>query len=282
MIDSNCIVCDQNDFSRLYEVLRKCNACGHVYAPINIPKEELFKLYDRKYFFGDEYSDYVADKKIIQINFKKRFNTLSRFINSGKQLNLLEIGCAYGFYLDVVKSHFRSVTGIDINKDGVRFAQEKLKLNVIRADLLDYDMSKSTYDVVCMWDTIEHLNNPQLYIGKLSQNMDKGSILTFTTMDIESLNARYRKGKWRMIHPPTHIHYFSSKTIAMLLDKYGYDVVYNKYHGYCRSVDHIAYNIFVLRQKYSTAYNILKKLGLTRLSFNMNLYDIMHIVAVKR
>jgi len=282
LIESNCIICDQNKFSQLYEILRKCNACGHVYAQINIPKDELFKFYDRKYFFGDEYSDYVADKKVTQINFKKRFSTLSKFIRPGKQLNLLEIGCAYGFYLDVVKNHFHTVTGIDINEDGVRFAQDKLNLNAIHADLLDYDMSKSKYDVVCMWDTIEHLNNPQLYINKLSQNMDKGSILTFTTMDIASLNARFRKDRWRMIHPPTHIHYFSRKTAAMLLDKYGFDVVYSKYHGYYKSVDHVAYNLFVLRNNCPSVYKILKALGLTRLNIYMELFDIMHIVAVKR
>ena len=46
--------------------------------------------------------------------------------------------------------------------------------------------------------------------------------LALTTGDIGSVNARLRGHKWRMIHPPTHLHYFSAETMKALLDRHGF------------------------------------------------------------
>lgn len=132
-----------------------------------------------------------------------------------------------------------------------------------------------------MWDTIEHLRQPEQYIEKISKQMASGALLAITTGDIGSLNARLRKEQWRLIHPPTHIHYFSKQSIATMLNNYGFDVVYNQYCGFYRSVDNIAYNIFVLRHKQPKLYKLLKSLRLTELDFYLNLYDIMYVIAKK-
>ena len=47
-------------------------------------------------------------------------------------------------------------------------------------------------DVVCMWDTIEHLQHPHLYIERASANMNRGGVIAITTGDIGSLMARMR------------------------------------------------------------------------------------------
>jgi 2-polyprenyl-3-methyl-5-hydroxy-6-metoxy-1,4-benzoquinol methylase len=260
----------------------KCQQCGHVVADLLLSDQELFELYKKDYFFGDEYSDYVADKKIIQKNFKLRLKTLKTFIKPTVHSKLLEIGCAYGFFLDIAQNRFNQVQGIDITADGIRYAREVLKLDVLQGDLLKHDFGAQKFDVVCMWDTIEHLRQPEQYIEKISKSMESGALLAITTGDIGSLNARLRQEKWRLIHPPTHIHYFSKQSLANMLNNYGFDVVYNQYCGFYRSIDNIAYNIFVLRHKQPKLYKLLKSLRLTELDFYLNLYDIMYLIARKR
>lgn len=278
---NNCIVCDSEKAEQFYTGLLQCKQCKHVVADLQMTEEELFQLYKKDYFFGDEYSDYVADKLIIQKNFKLRLKSLKKFLNQNFHQNLLEIGSAYGFFLEVAQNYFNTVQGIDITEDGVRYAREKLDLNVVHSDFLHHDFENQNFDVVCLWDTIEHLSQPQLYIEKVSRQMRKGSLLAITTGDIKSLNARLRKDKWRLIHPPTHVHYFSRITLAQMLRNYGFEVIYNRYCGFYRSVDNIAYNIFVLRQKQPKLYTLLKQLKLTELDFYLNLYDIMYVIARK-
>lgn len=278
---NNCIVCNSTSSEPFYPGILKCQQCGHVVADLQLSDHELFELYKKDYFFGDEYSDYVADKQIIQKNFQLRLNTLKTFLKPN-HTKLFEIGCAYGFFLDVAQSRFNQVQGIDITTDGIRYARDVLNLDVLQSDLLKHDFGDQKFDVVCMWDTIEHLRQPEQYIEKISKQMESGALLAITTGDIGSLNARIRKDKWRLIHPPTHIHYFSKKSLANMLNNYGFDVVYNQYCGFYRSVDNIAYNIFVLRQKQPKIYNLLKSLKLTELDFYLNLYDIMYVIARKR
>lgn len=279
---NECVVCGSTHNKPLYAGILKCGECGHVSSDSYLSDEELIELYSKNYFYGEEYSNYLADKKVLQKNFKLRLKVLKTFIDPAYHKSLLEIGCAYGFFLCMVTNKFDIVQGIDITREGVLYAQEQLKLNVINDDLLKHDFGDQEFDVVCMWDTIEHLQDPHLYLKKISNHMGRGSLIAITTGDVESLNARISKDKWRLIHPPTHIHYFSKRTLAKLLDNYGFDVIYNRYCGFYRSTDMIAYRTLVLSKGWLQFYNFLCKSKLTSINFYLNLYDIMYVIARKR
>ena len=279
---NECVVCGNSDTKVMYEGILECLQCGHIFSDFQLNDEELFKLYSKKYFFGEEYSDYIADKKVFQKNFRLRLKVLQGFLDPTRHRHLLEIGCAYGFFLDIVSDQFDTLLGIDISEDGVVYAQEQLELNVISTDFLKYDFGSQKFDVVCMWDTIEHLLSPHLYLEKMSRLMERGSIIAITTGNIESLNARIRKDKWRLMHMPTHIHYFSRKTLERVLDNNGFDTIYNRYCGFYRSIDNIAYNTLVLRKRWPWLYGLLCKIGVTRIDIYLNLYDIMYVVARRR
>lgn len=277
-----CIVCGSAHSGQLYAGILKCQDCGYVFADTCLTDEELLELYRKNYFFGDEYSNYLADKRAIQKNFKLRLKVLRAFLNPIHHRCLLEIGSAYGFFLDIVRDDFDRVQGIDITEDGVRYAREQLSLEVIQADFLKHDFGNQKFDVVCLWDTIEHLRCPDLYLEKISKHMNEGSLLTLTTGDIESLNGRLKKNRWRLLHPPTHLHYFSRRTLRKILDRYEFDVIYDRYCGFYRSINNVAYNILVLRREKPALYNILRRSGFLNFDFYLNLYDIMYIIARKR
>lgn len=277
-----CIVCGCSETLPLYQGVVRCQKCGHVYADSRLSAEELSALYQKQYFFGDEYHNYIADKAVLQKNFALRMKTLQTYIQPVRHRHLFEIGAAYGFFLDTVRENFATVHGIDIAEDGTHYAQEQLQLDVDRGDFLDYPCEGKIFDVVCLWDTIEHLQEPQRYIEKLSAHTAPGALLALTTGDIASLNARWKKEAWRLLHPPTHLHYFSAQTIAHMLENYGFSVIYNRYCGFYRSVENMMYNIFVLRKHQPQLYEWMKTLGITKGNLYLNLYDIMYVVARRR
>ncbi len=278
-----CIVCGRaGEAAPLYRGILRCGVCGYVYADMRLTDEELFALYNEQFFTGAEFSDYAADERFFRKNFQLRFRGLKRFLDPTRHQRLLEIGSAYGFFLDTVRAEFASVQGIDITSAGVAHARAHFKLNVVQADFLAHDYGAQKFDVVCMWDTIEHLRAPHLYVEKIAQHTEPGALLAVTTADVASLNARLRGEQWRMIHPPTHLHYFSAATLARLLDRHGFEVVYNRYCGFYRSVGNVAYNILVLRHQRPRLFNALEKTGLTKLGFYLNLYDIRYVIARRR
>jgi predicted TPR repeat methyltransferase len=239
-------------------------------------------LYGRSYFEGDEYSDYLADRVAIEKTFARRSATLQRFLDRRIHRRLLEIGSAYGLFLNLVRSWFDTVEGIDVTDAGVAFAHDELGLDVWLGDLLSVDFGGRAYDVVCCWDTIEHLAQPAKYIEKIAGMMTAGGVLALTTGDVGSLNAHLRGSRWRLIHPPTHLHYFSIATMSRLLDRHGFDVVHTEHCGAFRSIGNMAHNILALRWGLDRLGERVRRSAFGALHLYLNLFDIMYVIARKR
>jgi 2-polyprenyl-3-methyl-5-hydroxy-6-metoxy-1,4-benzoquinol methylase len=276
-----CILCGSTEGFPLYQGILRCKKCSLVFADLNLDQVGLFDLYKKNYFFGEEYSDYLADREVLQKNFRLRLNVLARFTNPVRHKSLFEVGCAYGFFLSLARERFEKVQGIDITEEGVKHCR-LARLEVIQADLMEVDLKGRDLDVVCFWDTIEHLLEPHRYIEKLSRHMKPGSLLAITTGDIDSWNARLKKHRWRLIHPPTHLYYFSQSTLARLLGQYGFKTIYHQHCGFYRSLDNVFHNIFSLRANLPEVHRFIKRSGLSRLHFYINVYDILYVIAQKR
>jgi SAM-dependent methyltransferase len=274
-----CILCG-TDASRhpLYSGILKCPSCGMVFADTHLSADTLRDLYRQSYFFGDEYFNYVEDKPFLQKNLTARIKTLQRFSSGG---NLFEIGCAYGFFLELA-SRIWNAEGCDISSEACAYAQNSGQ-NARAGDFISLDLKEKHYDVVALWDTIEHLARPDLTIEKASRLLKDGGVLCATTGDIGSLMARFRKNRWRLIHPPTHLYYFDRTTMQKLLEKNGLEVVHFEHCGYSRSVQQMLYSLLVLNHETpfrKKIYDLVKPLF--NVSLYLNLFDIMFIVARKK
>ena len=277
---NRCIICGRNLKNSKLKGLLSCENCNFITTNLNLSEDEIRQLYSQNYYNGEEYADYVADKYIIQKNFSKRLNRLERYVNDCSEKRVFEIGCAYGFFLQVAYHAFKEVAGIDISEDAVSFARNNLKMNAIAGDFLSYNLVEKQ-DVVCMWDTIEHLARPDLFIEKAYHCLKQDGVLCITTGDIGSWNARIRGRKWRQIHPPTHLHYFSQKTLKLLLKEKGFSVLNVSYPANMISLNTVLYTILCLKSRHKRLYQFLVKIGITKWNISINLYDYMYIIAKK-
>ena len=247
-------------------------------ADLDLPSEDLEGLYGGDYFHGAEYHDYVGEQALHERHFRTRLQRLLRYVPYPSTKRLFEIGCAYGFFLNVARARFASVAGIDISRDAAAHAAGTLGLTVCAGDYLEYDISDPV-DVICLWDTIEHLPQPHLYLERAAMHLTEGGVLALTTGDMGSLIARLRGARWRQIHPPTHLHYFSRDTLARLLRRYGFEIEYRGHEGMYRSLDTMAYIVLALKHGRPGLYRLLKRTGLLEHAVYLNLYDIVFVVA---
>lgn len=278
---TRCLVCDGTlDRSHLLGLLQ-CGACGFITADLRLSDEEHKALYGPDYFHGDEYADYLLEEAGLKENFRQRLATLLHYAGDPSAKTLFEIGCAYGFFLDVARERFAAVAGIDIAEHCVTHARDSLGLDVTVGDFVSHKHDRP-YDVYCMWDAIEHLKNPADFVAKITENIQPGGLLAITTGDIGSLNARFRGRRWRLIHPPTHLHYFSKRTLTRLCNRYGFEIVHIEYPGIVRSVRFILYSILVLRYRRVGLFRRLENMGFLDRKVSINLFDIMYVIARKR
>lgn len=273
-----CVCCRSREHVPHLKGLRRCLQCAHVWADMEVSDEEFRELYSEKYFHGAEYMDYEKERSALCWNFKSRIRELRKCHPDGGKL--FEIGSAYGFFLEVAKEFFQ-VTGCDISGHAARYAREKFGLDVQEAEYLSIPARENEYDIICMWDTIEHLGAPDLYIEKAAIEIKKGGTLAISTGDISSLYARIWGRKWRLIHPPTHLHYFTPKSLGTLFKRMGFVEIKISHPPFWRSLDATVRYLFSYPSGKWTdkIYATLKSAHLLNFNFPMNAWDIMTVYA---
>lgn len=279
-----CLVCSGTQYIALYnETLKKCNGCGFVTANMQLQPGDLERIYSANYFKGEEYLDYVKEKNALQFNFKKRLKYIQKKLPSVQLSNVFEIGCAYGFFAQTINNEFPNIkyTGIDVVKEAIDYGKSELGQNLVCHDYLTFKPNEKFADVF-MWDVIEHLEHPQKFIEKIANELEKNGRLYITTGDIDALLPRIQKQKWRMIHPPSHLHYFSQKTLCQLLEKYEFSIKFVNYPPVYRSIKQIFYSLFILNKPDRKLFNKIFSSIPELWQLPINTYDIMFVCATKK
>lgn len=258
-----------------------CSVCGLGYVKQLPTLEELAAIYAADYWNGRKaYTDYLADKVGTQLHFQHRIKNLRQFSTGG---NLFEAGCAYGFFLELAQKYW-TVKGVDLSEAAIAYARDTLHLPVEQGDFESNPPEPDTYDVVTMWDTIEHLYDPALAIAKSAEGLHTGGYLALTTADLDSLLPRLQKSSWRMFIP-AHLHYFSRRSITHLLNAHGLKVVHFSHVSYYRSLRQMAQIItwnHPNSQWRQSLQNAVERLPFMNTHIPLNLYDLMFVIAQKQ
>ena len=278
----SCLVCNSGEMAEIYSgMLKKCLQCGFVTAATLPDQTEILTLYQGAYFTGEEYLDYDQDKPILQKNFRKRIKNMVRMAGVGNIRSVLDVGCAYGFFGETVQEEIPGVRylGLDISAEAVSNAPSNVE--VLNQDYLAYEV-KDKFTDVCMWDVIEHLAYPDRFIEKIHSDLLPGGRLWLTTGNRGAIIPRLRGRRWRMIHPPTHLHYFSSKTLSRLLNRKGFDVVRINHPFVARGWRQIFYSAFMLGKNPGPVVRKIYASIPSEMSISVNTYDIMLFMAVRK
>ena len=272
-----CLVCGRQESQPLYAGLRRCAECGFVWADLSLSPEEWRALYDDHYFFGQEYVDYVLEEPALRKNFQRNLRWVMSRAASGR---LLEIGSAYGFFLDEARRHFK-VEGVEINQKACAYTREHFEVPVHCGDFLAMDFPPNSFDVVVMWDAMEHIPGPHLFVRKIASILKPGGYFFCSTPDMASFLARSQGRHWRQIHPPTHISYFSAVNLGRMLGTAGLVVEEERWFGEYRTWQNIFYSILVLRHGWQKLYDMFNGRGWMKKMFYLNTFDHMFFAAKK-
>jgi SAM-dependent methyltransferase len=200
--------------------------------------------------------------------------------------DLFEIGCAYGLFLDEAKSRFHSVSGVDISREATTYAREVLGVDASAADFLTMDFGPRRFAAICMWDTIEHVPQPDRFVRKATELLTDDGFFYLTTGDIGSLVARIQGAGWRQIHPPSHVGYFSRSTIERMLSRFGLEVAgfetaayYHTLFNVLRTLDLRGGAVAGLAR---AALRLVGDTAARRIGASVDLHDIMFVAAHRK
>ena len=238
MINVTCCICNRNETKEVKinnkYMLVRCKFCGLIYVNPQHGLEELKKIYSDDYFLSrnsDElgYDDYFSDSENIMKTAMRRLKVIEKIISPGR---LLDVGCAYGFFLEAAKRRGWQAWGVELAKTPAAYARDILGFKVLCQDIESVNLGGEKFDAVTLWDVIEHLADPRKVVEKLRSLIDDHGLLILTTPDIESLPARITRNRWiGFKSPDEHLWYFSRCTIIKLLESAGFKVEKTFYAG---------------------------------------------------
>lgn len=153
----------------------------------------------------------------------------------GKSGKLLDVGCGLGYFVKTMLSFPTWQTfGYEISKAAVKFAQNSLKLdNIICGKVEVSNFPQKYFDIITLWDVIEHIPNPHPLISYLLSILRDDGILFIHTPNIQVQlpKAKLKKLSKGMkqgigyLEAKDHINTYSVNTIKKMLYRNGFSKV---------------------------------------------------------
>jgi 2-polyprenyl-3-methyl-5-hydroxy-6-metoxy-1,4-benzoquinol methylase len=208
-------------------LVRYCCACDHGYL---VQDQSL----DAKKYYGEEYrkeyshnaeatSTHAREIYEIYKNYQQdRLQHILPFLSSGSRL--LEVGASAGQFLSQIKHKVCEVNAIELDKTCCAFLGSEFGIQADSELLENSRFSQETYDVVCTFQVIEHVEKPVEFLKTLKRATREGG-----TIFIEAPNLRdpllsvwdvpmYRK----FFYHSAHIHYFTESSLIKVARDVGF------------------------------------------------------------
>jgi 2-polyprenyl-3-methyl-5-hydroxy-6-metoxy-1,4-benzoquinol methylase len=245
-----------------------CAVCGHVYANPRWSAEELLEAYS-----DVEDETYVEERVGRELTFVRHMEDLEMICGPGDGRTLLDVGAYAGVLVEAAANAGWDAWGVEPSVWAAKQAQDR-GLNVIQGTLDAPELAGRAFDVITMFDVIEHVDDPVLELTRSLKLLKPGGYIVVHTMDIDSRFARVMGRRWPWLMD-MHIQYFSRRTIAAMLEKVGFEFVSVQPKGRYITLAYLATRVGGFNETLGKIAGwIVDRLGLGRVAIRINLGDI--------
>ncbi len=196
----------------------KCARCGLV---CTFPRDDGKTLATAYESLNDP--EYLDERSARIINASRHLKFVQRFKNG--QGRLLDVGCSVGFFLSVARKGGWGITGIEPSHWAAEIARTEYGIESVSEGFLEQKkFADASFDVVTLWDVLEHLANPALALAIIARLLKSDGVLYLNLPNIDSLSARMLGPRW-VLFLREHFWYFSPRTIRLFLEERGFLVL---------------------------------------------------------
>lgn len=220
---------DEKDPAKLYgaasgipgtQRLVSCLSCGLIYENPRFEAETIVQGYMMSQDAGHD-SQYAS-----------RVNSFFRTLEKHKKLlppsgsKVLDIGTAGGAFLDAAKQFGYDAYGMEPSMDLV--ARGKARgLKIEQGTIESHNFEYGSFDMVCLWDVIEHLPDPKSALVDIRKLLKPKGILLINYPDIGTWQAKFAgKRFWWLLS--VHLQHFTQQTIQEICSRTGFQAFHFK------------------------------------------------------
>ena len=179
--------------------------------------------------------DYLAQRESRRRTWARELDRLERHVR-GREL--LDVGSYAGFFLEQARERGYRVTGVEPSRWAAEHARRELGLEVFTGPVEEFEPQR-VFDVVTLWDVMEHLTDPVAVLRKLHRLLRPEGVLVFTTHNLDRFAARLLGGRYPFFMEMHTIH-LRSRTRDRLLAQTRFERIDVHAHWRALRVDYLA------------------------------------------
>jgi SAM-dependent methyltransferase len=216
---------DEQDPAKLYgaasgipgtQYLVKCTDCQMIYESPRFDAATIVKGY-----MASQEADHDSQYPMRVNSF---YQTLVKHTHRlpPKGAKVLDIGTAGGAFLDAAKKFGYDAHGMEPSADLV--ARGKARgLQIEQGTIDNHTFEPNSFDMVCLWDVIEHLPDPKAALLEIRKLLKPDGIFLINFPDIGTTQAKLagRRFWWIL---SVHLHHFTRNSIRDICDRTGFEV----------------------------------------------------------
>jgi SAM-dependent methyltransferase len=251
----------------------KCQGCG--IGRTETREFDPAAYYTKDYFDGahsDGYADYLGAERVLRREFADTVAFVRSKVKGGR---LLDVGCAYGFFLQEAMPYF-DVAGIEVAEDAVAHCRRN-GLHVLNG-VADADNLRQLgmMDVIVLLDVIEHVPHPYDTLALCAAHLNPGGMLMMTTGDFASTAARLAGRNWRLMTPPQHLWFFTPDSMKRLANRTGL-----RFETFDHPWKVVPLSLILFQLKRMVGMTPTKPTAASTVGVPVNLFDAMRVVMRK-
>ncbi len=192
----------------------QCLGCGLIFlSPV---PNDLGGYYPRDY--------YSIPASLEQLTFQAqsdryKIDLVRKFASGGR---LLEIGPAYGSFAFLARQAGFEVHTIEMDEECCRFLSEVVGVRAIHsAQAAQALAAAGPYDVIALWQVIEHLPDPWQVLEAAARQLLPNGILVVATPNPEAFQLRLFGVFWAHIDAPRHLALIPASLLTRKMQTFG-------------------------------------------------------------
>jgi SAM-dependent methyltransferase len=225
-----CEICGKNNFETVFcgedkllgiegsFCFNECLNCGIYLLSPKISSSEMENYYPEEYIC---YLEAIEDDKNpfrrfdSELALSKRCHQITKRV--GKPGKILDIGCATGIFLNGMKQLGWSVVGIEPNTIAANYAKKRFGIDVIIGYIDDAHLPDESFDVITLWDVLEHVPDPNFFIKTIYKLLKPGGFVIATLPNANAWERYLFNEYWVGWDIPRHYRVHTPDTITRFL-----------------------------------------------------------------
>lgn len=197
-------------------------------------------VYDTKYFSSGGEAHYgmkhymahvdwrlEKSRRLVRTVLNSVGDRAQKWLADPKQTKVMDIGSGIGYYRKAFDEHGLDHYGIDLSTDIIAKCKEYFGFDTWHIELLKLEevAGGKKFNMITMWDVIEHLEEPVKCVDYLKNFLTPDGVLVARTPNLSAIEADIL-GDYYYSFKFDHVRYFSVRSLNKAMDGCGLKPVY--------------------------------------------------------